>query len=302
MNPTATYTAVAADGTRIALHRLRPSVSIPAPPVLLVPGSFSTRTFWIGTRGEGFAQFLSLLGFDTWIAEMRGHGASDRPRSWTMHDWIRKDAPAAIRQVLLETGASTCYWVGHSAGGVVGAGVLGNTPEIAGQIQGIVLLGSPGPAGLGGFRRFGARAAYIGTGLAPWIAVSGSLLGLGPEHEPAPMIREWMHWNLAGLWRTPEGGDYLSGLKEVDVPLLAVSGAGDRLLAPPATVRDLADRFGSADRTVVVAGLREGFHADYGHADLMVSRSARSEIWTLVAEWLRARAAGDSPNVRLDTR
>jgi pimeloyl-ACP methyl ester carboxylesterase len=298
VSPSAPYTAWAADGVRLALHRVRPEpggVRSAAPtPVLLVPGTFCTRSFWLGTRGHGFGPYLAAAGFDCWIAELRGHGASERPRRWTMHEWIRLDAPAAIGAVLEHTGAASCFWVGHSAGGVVGAGAVGFDPSLAERLAGMVVLGSPGPVGLRGARRFGARAAQVVFRVFPWARLPGEPFGLGPEHEPAPLVQEWMGWNLRGIWRTPEGGDYLSALRDVDVPLLAVSGAGDRLLAPPPAVRDLVRRFGSADRTFVVAGVRQGFQADYGHAALMVSRGARDDIWPLVRDWLQARAAAGS--------
>jgi pimeloyl-ACP methyl ester carboxylesterase len=290
MSPAVQFQATTADGVRIALHRIRAESAEDRPPVLLVPGTFSTRTFWLGTRGQGFGRFLAAAGFDCWIAEMRGHGSSERPRAWTMHHWIRCDAPAAIGAVLEHTGADRCLWVGHSAGGVVGAGAVGHAPELAERLAGMVLLGSPGPAGLRGARRVGARAAQALFQALPWARLPGAPFGLGPEHEPAPLIREWMRWNLAGTWRTPEAGDYLSALADVDVPLLAVSGAGDRVLAPPHAVADLVSRFGSIDRTFVVAGVRQGFDADYGHAGMMVSRGAREEVWPLVREWLLARS------------
>jgi len=283
------------DGLRIALHRVAAGGPRFATPVVLVPGTFSTRTFWLGTRGHGFGRYLAAAGFDCWIAEMRGHGSSDRPRTWTMHDWIRHDAPAAIEAVLGRTGAASCFWVGHSAGGVVGAGAVGHDPALARRLAGLVLLGSPGPAGVRGLRRAIAHAGRGTSRLMPWLRVPGGPFGLGPEFEPAALVHQWMLWNLLGIWRTPEGGDYLSGLAGVDVPLLAVAGGGDRLLAPPPAVRDLLRRFGSDDRTLIVAGRRQGFRADYGHAGMMVSRSARDEVWPLVGAWLRARSEPGIP-------
>jgi pimeloyl-ACP methyl ester carboxylesterase len=294
MSPAVQFTTTTADGVRIALHRIRAGRRSERPPVLLVPGTFSTRTFWLGTRGHGFGRFLAAAGFDCWIAEMRGHGDSERPRDWTMHDWIRFDAPAAIDAVLERTGAASCFWVGHSAGGVVGAGAVGHAPGLASRLAGMVLLGSPGPAGLKGVRRAGARAAQALFHALPWARLPGAPFGLGPEHEPAPLVREWMRWNLLGVWRTPERGDYLASLAGVDIPVLAVSGAGDRVLAPPHAVADLLRRFGSTDRSFVVAGVRHGFTANYGHAGMIVSRSAREEVWPLVLEWLLARAAAVS--------
>lgn len=290
MSPTRAYPARTGDGVRIVLHRLEPRAPRHTTPVLLVAGTFSTRTFWLGTRGQGFGRFLAEAGFDIWILEPRGHGASERPASWTLEDWIRQDAPAALDRVLDATGARDCFWVGHSAGGVVGAAAVGACPQLAARLRGLVLIGAPGPVGVRGLRRWVARSGHLAAGLFPRVAVPGTLLGLGPEPEPTPLIRQWMGWNLQGAWRGSDGGDYLDALDAVEVPLLALAGAGDRWLAPPEAVRDLARRFGSEDRTLVLAGTRQGFREEYGHAELIVSRNARQEIWPLLRDWLEARA------------
>jgi predicted alpha/beta hydrolase len=285
------YEARAADGVRLALHRLAPRGGSRLPPLLLVPGTFTTRDFWVGARGQGMAGVLAGAGFDTWVLETRGHGASDRPAGWTMNDWIALDAPAAAAVVLGESRADRFFWVGHSAGGVVGAAFGGSALAGAAGMAGLVLLGAPGPGTLRGGRRVLARAGHLGAALLPWMRVSGKPLRLGPEPEPARLVRDWLRWNLEGAWRDPAGLDYLAGLPAARLPVLAVAGSGDRLLAPPAAVRDLLDRFGSRDRTLVVAGRETGFARDYDHAGLVIGSGARAEIWPRVVGWLRERAA-----------
>jgi predicted alpha/beta hydrolase len=286
----------AADGVSIALHRIGPPEARLGP-VLLAPGTFSMRSLWLGTRGHGFGRILAEAGFDTWVLEPRGHGDSDRPARWTMSDWIRLDAPAAVREVLGRTGSAGLYWVGHSAGGVIGAAFAGGGSPEAERLLGLVLLGAPGPGGLRWYRRAGARLAWTVAALLPWAKVPGPLIGMGPEAEPAALVREWMGWNLRGAWSGPDG-DYLAGLGSVAVPLLSIGGAGDPVLAPRVAIHDLARRFGSADRTVVIAGRSAGFRRDYGHAELIASRGAREEIWPLVLSWLQERVATPIGEVR----
>ncbi len=280
-----------ADGVEVTLHRLGAGGGVP---VLLAAGTFSARAFWLGDRRQGFGYRLAEAGFDPWILEPRGHGASGRPQSWTIADWVRYDAPAAVEAVLERAGAEDLYWVGHSAGGVVGAALAGeaasgSTAMRAERLRGLVLLGAPGPAGLRGSRRAGAWLAHLVGAAAPRTLFPGRALRMGPEHEPGALIRDWMRWNLSGSWRDPSGGDYLAGLPEVRAPVLAVAGAGDRLLAPPAAVRDLLDRFGSLDRQMIVAGRSTGYSMDFDHPRLVIGQAAREEIWPRVTEWLAAR-------------
>ncbi len=291
-----TYRVRAADGIRLALHRLAPERQLFRTPVLLMPGTFSTRAFWLGTRGHGLGRTVAGAGFDTWILEPRGHGDSERPRRWTIADWIELDAPAAARAVLEHSGQEEFLWVGHSAGGVVGAAFAGSDAPVARGMRGLALFGAPGPDGVRGWRRWMARGSALLTSPLPTLRVPGRPFGMGPEAEPGALVHAWMRWNLDGRWTRAGGGDYLAALPRVRIPLLAVGGDGDPLLAPPAAVRGLAERFGSADRTVVIAGRDTGFAADYGHADLLVSRSAREEIWPLLLGWLAEHAERPVPN------
>jgi oxygen-independent coproporphyrinogen-3 oxidase len=262
-------------------------------PILLTPGTFSSRQFWLGAKRQGFGYRLADAGFDTWILEPRGHGASERPSGWTMDDWIRCDAPAAVATVLDASGHDELVWVGHSAGGVVGAAFAGSGDPLASRLRGLVLLGAPGPAGLRGSRRFGAWATFLAGGAVPLARWPGWAFGLGPEREPGRLLRDWMWWNLSGHWRSSAGRDYLHALRETRVPVLAVAGAGDRFLAPPPAVHDLLNRFGSTDRCLIVAGREHGFSVDHDHASLVIGRAAREEIWPQVIDWISRRVRID---------
>src|SRR5690606_37666229 len=105
----------------------------------------------------------------------------------------------------------------------------------------------------------------------------GEPLRLGPEPESAPLVRQWLGWNLSGGWRSPAGVDYLARLHRADLPVLAVAGSGDALLAPVHAVQDLLDRFAAADRTLLVAGRERGMARDYNHGGMVLARSAREE-------------------------
>lgn len=280
-----------ADGVRIVLHRIGPAGGASGTPVLLASGTFTGRDFWVGARRQGFALALAESGFDTWVLEPRGHGASDRPASWTMEDWIRLDAPAAVAAVLRESRAPGVYWVGHSAGGVVGAAFSGSAAPEARRLRGLVLLGTPGPR-LHGLRRAAARVGHAAARAFPGASVPGGLLGLGREPEPGALVRDWLAWNLSGAWRASDGSDYLAALGGVRAPILAIAGSADRLLAPPAAVRDLLHRFGAADRELVVAGRAMGFAHDFDHPGLMIGSPARREIWPRILQWLHRHADG----------
>lgn len=142
--------------------------------------------------------------------------------------------------------------------------------------------------------------------LAAWVArlllrrvdaVSGSRWRQGPEDEPVGVALEVLRWHgLFGRFGEP-GNDWWTGLAAVDVPLLAVAGAGDRQ-DPPWACRKLFERFASAEREYLLLGREEGFVEDYGHIEMLVSKAAQREVWPLVERWLRQRSAVLEETVR----
>lgn len=273
----------ASDGVRLSLHAVGPADGTP---VLLVSGTFSNHSFWLGTRGTGFARYLAANGCRAVALDPRGHGDSQRPGPgdrWTFDDWARRDLPAAIRRVARN---GPVFLVGHSAGGAVVLVALAARPELQEYVRGAVILATPLPW-LQPLRRVfahGIRLLSLAAGRFP-----ARMLGIGPEDELARVMAQWMTWNLRGSWRGDDGTDYGARLRDVRVPILAMAGAGDRLWAPPRAVRGLVDLLASPDRTFTVCGRDDGFSRDYDHNGLVISRPARREVWPRIFAWLDAR-------------
>ena len=281
--PVETLRVRAADGVGLAVHRIPGR----GPVVVLFHGVFCNRTVWLGTRGTGFAWYLAEAGYDVWVPEFRGRGESDVPSAWTIADWIERDLPAVASSVARERPDGGWRWVGHSAGGVVVAAGLGRWAEFRGQVSRAALLGTPSPRRISWWRRGLAWAFAQVAYRAPHQRVPGRWVRLGPEAESSELVRHWMGWNVARRWRGPGDFDYLAALTDVRCPVLGVAGAADHLLAPPEAVRDLLRFFGGPTEFWVV-GRATGYARDYGHADLVVAREARQELWPRVRAWLDA--------------
>lgn len=285
MSDVTVHTVLASDGVRIALHRLGPR---DATPVLLVPGTFSNHTFWLGTRGTGLARQLANDGFAAWVLDPRGHGLSQRPgpeHHWVFDDWARKDLPAALIAATREH-REPAFLVGHSAGGAAILAALAAHPELRPLVHGIVIAGTPVPW-LQPFRGLGARAIRAITRLHGRFPARS--LRLGPEDEIPGVMIQWMKWNLDGRWVGDDGTDYQQRFADLDLPTFFLAGAGDRLFAPPDACRALFDMIGSENKTFLLCGRRTGFALDYGHAALLVHRSARTEVWPRILHWIQAR-------------
>jgi predicted alpha/beta hydrolase len=274
-----------ADGVSIAVHRLGDR---DATPIILAPGTFSNWSFWLGTRGTGFAREAAARGFEAWVVDFRGHGESQRPapgQRWVFDDWGRLDLPAVIAAVTSE--GRRPLLVGHSAGGASVLAALAGTPGLERDVRAAAIIATPLPW-LQHWRWFGAWALRLAS--RHMRTFPARLLGLGPEDELPGVMEQWMDWNIRGHWIGRDGTDYGQAFARLRLPLLFLAGTGDRRFAPPHACRGLHDLVGSADRLFIEAGTHTGFSRDYGHVGLLVSRDARREVWPLLLDWLVAHA------------
>lgn len=255
-------------------------------PVILLHGSFSNRRFWYSPKGVGLGAYLARAGFDVWIPEMRGHGLSPRNIAWkhnSVADYARDDLPL-IGAFVREQSGQVPHWVGHSLGGTTLVAALGGGFLNAEQMASVALFGTQ------------VSRVYWPLKVPPltwgvklllkrWGQISGPRFKRGPEDEPVGLALESMRWHgLFGRFGDKQG-DWWAGLAEVDVPLLAVAGAGD-FQDPVWACRKLFDQLGGARKQFLRLGREEGFEA-FGHVDMLVSKAAQAQVWPLVERWLR---------------
>ena len=270
------------DGVHLVAHCMG---DLSATPVLLVPGTFSNHSFWLGTRGTGFAREIASAGYEAWVLDPRGHGESQKPapgERWDFDDWARRDLPAAVRAAAGR--GEGVIVVGHSAGGATSLIACAVHDDVRRAVRGLVIVSTPLPW-LQGFRRaitWLTRAVSRTVGRFP-----ARLLALGPEDELGGVMAQWMTWNLEGHWMGDDGTDYQALLARLELPMLFLAGAGDHLEAPPRAVHALFKLVGSRDKTFLLCGRDGGFSEDFDHAGILVSRAAREEVWPKIVEWIR---------------
>jgi len=256
-------------------------------PVILLHGSFSNRRFWYSPKGIGLGAYLARGGFDVWIAEMRGHGLSKRNQAYARNrvaDYARYDLPA-IGAFVREQSAQIPHWIGHSLGATTLAAALGGQYLGAPAVASVALFGCQVSRTYWPLKippvEWGRR--FI---LKRMAEVSGARFKRGPEDEPVGVLIENMRWHgLFGRFGDAER-DWWKGLADVDVPLLAVSAAGDHQ-DPDWACRKLFEQVGTEHRQYVCLGRKHGFTEDFGHVEMLVSKAAQAEVWPLVEQWLK---------------
>lgn len=269
------------DGIRIALHCLGDAHNTA---VLLVPGTFSNSTFWLGTRGVGLARTLVDAGYYACALDPRGHGQSARPRPdqrWDIDDWARRDVPTALRAIA--SPENPAFVIGHSAGGAAVLAALSAEPALHELVRAVVAIGTPLPW-LQPWR--GAAALLIRATSTLLDRFPARLLRMGPEDELPGVMMQWMNWNLKGHWIGDDGTDYTAGLSHIGHPFLMIAATKDRWFAPPRACRGLFDLIGSPNKQFELFGRSQGHGVDYHHVDIVVGKAARAEVWPRILAFL----------------
>ncbi|MEY8203456.1 MAG: alpha/beta fold hydrolase [Bermanella sp.] len=253
-------------------------------PVVLLHGSFSNRSFWFSGGGKGFAKSLLEAGFDPWMVEARGHGDSpvnDHYRDNNVETYSRFDLPA-VQDFILEQTQQNAFWIGHSLGGVTIATALAGGHLQAANVQGIVLFGAQ-------VSRYPVLLNMPGVRLMAKLALLAKKRiygkGMGPEHEPVGIAREFIRWSgLLGGWRSQKGGSYWLGLQELNIPALGFGAKQDKAY-PAKHCKKLIHAFSRQSQFYLLAK-ESGFTQDYNHLNMVVSKPAEQEVWPKAIQWM----------------
>lgn len=268
------------DGGRIAATCVTATPGTPSStPVILLPGMFSNRHFWVSPRGVGLAAALARAGSPVWLIERRELGRSPvtpgtRPG---MEQHLRLDLPVVQAHVQAST-PGAAVWGGHSFGGVIAARAVAETLDQS-LVAGLLLFAAqievdkrplcwPWNLWLRGLARLCGR-------------LPARRMGLGPEDEPVAAVDDACFWRMD----VQRGGDLLKPLAVVHCPVLAFAGGADDR-DPPAGCARLLEHFSSSDKRYVLLSRNEGYSQDYDHPGIVVSKPAAGEVWPKVVDWL----------------
>jgi pimeloyl-ACP methyl ester carboxylesterase len=301
------------DGWDLALGRRRPRGAPRGPPVLLVHGiAMNRQTYEFGLVRWSLADHLARAGFDCFSLDHRGHGASrpgpGAPRAWNLDTYVREDLPAALDAIRRETGAAQVLYVGHSQGAIMGLAACELYPE---RIAAIVALGAPAHydvqerlrklvmlrfTALGHLTRLAARmlAPFSGYWHPALFDLAIQLRNVEPrvyrrllanaiENLQPGVLSQFATFIREDSFRSMDGAvDYRAGLERCRQPALFLASEKDGF-APPAVVQAAYRRWGGPKEYTVVG---QGF----GHADLLLGRSAPEVVYPLVERFLRAHS------------
>lgn len=271
------------DGT-IALTHL-PAPSSPYPPLVFLHGMFSNRKFWLSDKGIGLAAHLNRQGYECWLIERRGMGASPKhSHQVSLEHCVNDDLPA-IQAYIHQTNPNTAIWLAHSFGGVQISASLARQKLNAELISGLMFFSSQLTAGK---YPLNPPLSWI---LSAWTKLTPTFpsrkLNMGPEDESAQVMRDCIRWvkqakkNGKGDTHQP----FWQGFEHITAPLLAFGSEGDTV-DPHSGCAFLAEQTHSSDKQFILLGKAHGHKQDYTHAGMVTSKDAIQEVWPMVEHWL----------------
>ncbi|EDY86494.1 esterase/lipase/thioesterase family protein [gamma proteobacterium HTCC5015] len=270
----------------IAVTHLPASGDGPNTPVVMLPGMFSNRRFWLSDKGIGFAAALSAAGFDCWMMERRGLGESGKEGYLKagLGQCTKYDLPA-VQGLVQAHNEQPAFWVGHSFGGVLIAGSLARGALNGEHVAGLVNFSSQLTVGKPFLNWPLSTSIYASTKVLKHFP--SKLLKMGPENEPPQTMRDCVR--LVKSAKSHKKPNYWTGFDHITAPVLAFGSVGDTV-DPAEGCRELMVRMNSSDAKFVLLGKAHGHRQDYDHVGMVISKDAQQEVWPMIIQWMTDRS------------
>lgn len=283
------------ENEEIAIHRFRTGPS-GYPPILLIHGSIENGKIFYSGSGKGLAPYLAQQGFDVFVADLRGKGASrplvNRGSKATQTDTIEGEIPFLIHTIKNITGASALHFGAHSWGGVLMMSAYALFYQNW-DIKSMVFFGTKRRIGIRNFHKF--RVIDLGWSLLgslfTWIYgyLPAKKLKMGSDDEPAKFYFQVNRWVYSKNWIDPETRfNYREKLQSIQLPPLHFyTGINDKLLGHPKDVQRLREETGQKHAIVKVLSKSNGNLHNYNHINILTHPDAVNDHFVEVAELFR---------------
>ncbi len=234
----------------------------------------------------GISEFLSENGFICWILEWRNHGDSSRIKGAYNFEKIGKeDVQRAFDYLFYELELPIIDCVTHSGGGISVNINLVENPSNRNRIKRMVLVGCQSFGACHNWQNYSkvyvAKLINKVVGFAP-----ARLLGR-PENENYSFMKQWYDWNLAHKFVGDDGKtNYALEFRDINIPILAIGGAGDTFIAPKSGCEQFLSCFKNPINRFLYCGKETGYAEDYSHSRIIYSQNAIVEIYPTILDWI----------------
>lgn len=268
------------ENTNLALWKIVGDNRVKGKNVFLTHGTFSNRKVC-----KGIGTYLAERGYTCWVLEWRNHGESSFVNEPYNFEKIAKvDIKKAFDYLFEVEKIENIDCVTHSGGGISLIINLIENPENIKRIIRIVLFAcqSSGAGHSLQNRLILVAGKYLSKALGFF---PGKIIG-SPHNEDYSFMKQWFNWNLSKDFLSESGIDYYSEMPNIQIPILSISGSGDRFIAPMIGCKEYLLKFRNPKNKFIHCGLKSGFLEDYSHSRLIYSRNAQKEIYPEALKWI----------------
>ncbi len=245
--------------TQWGLELITWKVATQNPPILLIPGHFCPRQFWLPTHRNGFADALATLGFQPFVL------APTTKRTYRLSrktsDWAFRIVPSALNFIAEQSGMSP-HALGYSAGGayLLAAQALLTSPA---PCRSMCLIGTQLESAQPNETRF--AQGLLGTLGRLSIQLNGSWLGYPQSHNTAAELSEYVDAKAQSATKGPLAALMKPNPLEIVTPLLSLSSDADTV-APPHGCRELFQRINAPIKNFEILRSKDEDHPIHHHS------------------------------------
>ncbi len=311
------------DGWNIALWRVRPKIA-PAKPiaVLLQHGLGANQRNFDCDDHTSVAHYLARHGYDCFLPALRGCGqshmkdrANPRRHEIVFEDFVDTDLPVVMAKIRELTGRDEVHYVGHSMGAMIGYALAEH--DDAKRLRSFTAIA--GPCFFGAMGKFRAAlpfvpvlkllkkipARFIMTVQAPIVRLYPRAAGrdeVNPDNMdpntlalaaasvledlPTTLLAQYAKWVGEGEFAgTRSANRWEKELHKITTPIYCLGGPVDTY-CPIDANREVVDRVSSEKKRYRLFSKANGDLADYGHGDIVVGRTAPTDVFPTILEWI----------------
>ncbi|HTL11834.1 MAG TPA: alpha/beta fold hydrolase [Bdellovibrionota bacterium] len=291
----------------LMMHRFKPATGASGggAPVILLHGAIENARIFFSSNGKGLAPYLAAEGYDVFVVDLRGRGASMPPigrgSAHGQNETIVVDIPAVSDEVARLTGDKPQIWGSHSWGGVTMLAALARHPRLRPRVARMVFFSTKrcihqfNSEVFWKIRFFWHGLAFLMVRLFGYLPAKR--MGMGSDDETRLSHWESTRWVRPGPWVDPRDGfDYGAALDawpaDEKPPMLFLTGAADRCLGHPADVKALIQEAGPSQFGFEVLGRFNGNAVDYDHVSILTHPEAPKDVFAELVRWLRGSPNG----------
>jgi pimeloyl-ACP methyl ester carboxylesterase len=263
-----------------------------APPILMVAGfNHGSEVFWPQQAEAGLAPYLADQGFDVFVAELRGKGASwpevSRHSKWGLHELITQDIPAHLRKIAKLRPGAPQFWIGHGLGSLLLSACYSRLDLLPAPVLGFVHFA---PQRRCEFSSMLKTLRYMqwqgGLGLCSLLYGRSGLPGKPVESRD--VSHQWQQWLTQPQWLdSTDNTDYVRLLRARGLPpSLYFAVQGNALWGGVDDARLWMKELGRHDARLIGLGKAVGNLRNYNATSMLTHVDACEDHFVQLHHWL----------------